>query len=257
MADTGPPVWITRTLPEAQATAARVAQLGFTPLIAPVLEVARPKINWPQGVPDAVILTSAHALEALQTDGHLQQFIGLPLFVVGERLKTKAVAAGFYGRLVWAATAEALLTAIAAEMKPAARLLYLAPKDPAVPLADWLTARDFAATSLIVYETRPVAPHPAPLKDCTPLFVLLHSARAAHAAGVYLKANIIVMSGGLQDRFRLDVLTFICISEAARSALITGLDSAGASGVCCYVAATPDEAGLLACLKACKSSENE
>jgi uroporphyrinogen-III synthase len=32
-------VWITRARPEAEATAARIAALGWTPLIAPLLEI--------------------------------------------------------------------------------------------------------------------------------------------------------------------------------------------------------------------------
>jgi uroporphyrinogen-III synthase len=255
MAELPPRVWITRTLPEAKSTAKAVADLGCDPIIAPMLEVTRLRVDWPKTLPDAVILTSAHALEALREDGPLKRLAHLPLFVVGERLKAKAITAGFNGPAFAAPTAEALLEMIAARMPPAARLLYLAPREPAVPLNDWLTDKGFQVVNLIVYETQVVTPD-ASIASEAPLFVMLHSPKAASAVGHHIKTNIIVIPGAPGHGFRLDVLTFICISEAARSALISGLDSAGASGVCCYVAATPDEAGLLACLQARLRSKN-
>ncbi|WP_297799010.1 uroporphyrinogen-III synthase [uncultured Brevundimonas sp.] len=93
----GPRVWVTRTLPGAQATADRLRAMGFDPVVRPLLEV--------RALPDAmaqapdpatlacIALTSPNTLDAMGKAA--RPYLDLPAFAVGDATARAAQAAGF------------------------------------------------------------------------------------------------------------------------------------------------------------------
>jgi len=87
----GKSVLITRPEPAASETAARVAALGFQPVIAPLLtiKIQRLRMSPPEDL-QAVLVTSGNALAALPASHR-----DLPLLAVGDATASRARAAGF------------------------------------------------------------------------------------------------------------------------------------------------------------------
>ncbi len=56
-------VLVTRALDEAMRTAASLAALGHTAILSPVLEIVPTGAEWPAGVVDGVLATSARGFE--------------------------------------------------------------------------------------------------------------------------------------------------------------------------------------------------
>ncbi|MCC7266281.1 MAG: uroporphyrinogen-III synthase [Caulobacteraceae bacterium] len=222
----GPPkVWITRAQPGADATAARVAALGFQPVVAPLLEVRplAPKIDL-AGVA-ALAFTSANGVRAF---AGLSADRSLPVWAVGEATARTARDAGF--QQVRAADGDvASLTQAILRGPPAGPLLHLCAREPAGDLVGALIAEGVQARRTVVYETTPTAV--AENRDAAPVadIVLLHSPRAAR------------LLAGLASGGDLSGLRAACLSPAVAAAL---------EGVVPAVsAATPDEPALLDVLR--------
>lgn len=81
-------VLITRPAAEAQALATLVHARGWTPIIAPLLQIHPATPHWP-GHLHALVVTSANALPALEALHHL------PLFAVGDTTARRARELGF------------------------------------------------------------------------------------------------------------------------------------------------------------------
>jgi uroporphyrinogen-III synthase len=214
-------VWVTRTEPEAGATAARVAALGHEPVVAPVLEaraIAGAVLDL-AGV-DALAFTSAHAVAAFAT---LSTERTLAVFTVGAATAKHATAAGF----THVRSADGDVTALAdliATAKPALTL-HPSAREPAADLAALLKARGVPARTITIYETVPTdLAAPPPEIDA----VLVHSARAAARVAALLAGR--------------DIAVF-AISQAAAAPL----RAAGLTRVTC--APFPNEAALLDLLR--------
>jgi uroporphyrinogen-III synthase len=125
-------VLVTRPLNDAARTAEKLAQMGYTPVISPVLNIVPTGAFWPQGVVDAAIATSAHAFQSLQFTSEWptpETRRLVPLFLVGARTAEAARARGFNGPMRVAADAKALCAEITQGLRAPARLLYLAGRD--------------------------------------------------------------------------------------------------------------------------------
>ncbi|PXA92809.1 uroporphyrinogen-III synthase, partial [Caulobacter sp. D5] len=87
-----PRVWITRARPGAEATAARLSALGFTPLIDPLLEVR--DLPWTANLAGvgALAFTSRNGVAAF---ARISGERGLPVFAVGDATAEVAAEAGF------------------------------------------------------------------------------------------------------------------------------------------------------------------
>lgn len=218
-------VWITRTQPGAAATAARVANLGLEPLVAPLLEVRflAPEVDL-SGV-CALAFTSVNGVQAF---AGLSGERGLPAWAVGEATAEAARAAGFAQVRAAAGDVAALTEAIAAD-SPAGLVLHLSAHEPARDLAADLTARGTPARRLVVYETvaTPLARDPEAVAEAD--LVLLHSPRAAG------------LLTALVARRPRPALSAVCLSPAVAAAL--------GGSIPARAAPTPDEAALLALLK--------
>ena len=84
-------VWVARPEPGATRTGAALAERGHAPLVAPVLAVRPNRERPPDGLFDALLLTSANAVPSATEIASLR---GLPVFAVGARTAALAAEAG-------------------------------------------------------------------------------------------------------------------------------------------------------------------
>ena len=219
-------IWVTRTAPEAEATAMRLAAMGLIAVVAPVLE-ARPiagvQIDL-RGV-DALAFSSGHAVAAFAA---LSDERRLPVFTVGAATAKKARAAGF-GAVKSADGGAATLAEKIAVADPQPKLvLHPGAREPAADLVALLAERGVAARAVAVHET--VTTDLASPPDSIDA-ILIHSARGA-GAGAALMA----------DRPCAGIEVFAISEAAARP-----LRSVGFARV--VAAPFPNEAALLDLLK--------
>ena len=216
-------VWITRTQPQADATATRLRAMGLESVVAPVL-VSRPvaEVDIDLSGIEALAFTSAAAVRAFADRSPERT---LPVFAVGAATAETARGAGFGSILTGGGDVHALAATIA-EAGPGPVLNPTA-REPAADLAALLAARGISATSIAVYET-------VPTEAATPTdidAIMVHSPRAARIVA------------GLISPERAPALSAFAISEAAAATLRT-LAFANIA-----TAPFPDEASLLRLLQ--------
>jgi uroporphyrinogen-III synthase len=212
-------VWITRARPGAEATAARLTALGFTPVVAPLLEVRPVKAEIDLTGIDGLVFTSINAVAAFIASSPARD---RPVFTVGDATARAASEAGF----ATVRSADGDLTALAALIRTDAKglnLLHPAAAQPAGDLAA-LVGDGADVRTVAVYETVETDARPFEAWHA----VLIHSPRAAHALA--LAAPDVV------DRFA-------CVISEAAAASLGPLPFAEVR-----VAAAPTEDALLAAL---------
>ena len=219
-------IWITRTLPQAEATARRLVARGHAPIVAPVLEALPiPGVRLDLAGIDAIAFTSGHAIAAFAA---LDPARDLPVFTVGDATADLARAAGFADVHSADGNAETLAELIAREQRAGRLVLHPTAREPAADLSGLLAARGVQAMPLTVYETVATA-LAAPPADAE--VVLIHSARAAARAAVLI-----------EDANRLDLEAYAISPAAARPLAGLGLARLDA-------APFPNESALLDLLR--------
>ncbi|ESQ75969.1 uroporphyrinogen-III synthase [Asticcacaulis sp. AC402] len=235
---TRPVVWITRTPDGAKSTARAVQARGGEAILAPVLRVVplKPIID-PHSF-DAVILTSRNGLAAFSA------IVGrrsITAWCVGEATAEAARTARYQNVVAADGDTDALAKLIIATADRHSRLFYAAPREPAGDLAGELRKAGFPVSEAAVYETRPVMPVLLPTDMARMTHVLVHSAKAGRVIGAMLKAH--------RDRFDLDRLCFVCISDSAwhglEHALNEGEKNIDPSRLIRRISPFPDEASML------------
>ena len=151
-------VLITRPEPGASDTAARVASLGFVPLLTPVMRIHPTPSSLPAAASlAAVLVTSGNAVDALP-----QAYRATPLFSVGDATAERARAAGFTQVLSAAGDAEALADLVIRQQSPRHGTLLLASgHGQGGTLATTLRQAGFRVARRVVYTavpTRELAP---------------------------------------------------------------------------------------------------
>ena len=153
-------LWVTRTAPDAHATAERLRALGHEPVVAPLLEVrtlegVKPDLK---GV-TALAFTSRNGVAAF---AGLTRRRNLPVYTVGEATAEAAREAGF-GAVSSADGALAELVALIALHPPKGRLLWPGAAQPAGDLAAAVAPHGVECVHLPVYETveSALVAHPA------------------------------------------------------------------------------------------------
>lgn len=143
-------VLVTRARAEAERTAGELRRRGFTPLIAPVLDIAATGAAIPLDDFDAALATSARA--ALHAGAGLEA-LRAPFHVVGANT-AEALAAR--GRRVEARAADVagLIASLRARFRAPARFLYLAGRDRKTELEAFLAAAGHEATIVETYAAR-------------------------------------------------------------------------------------------------------
>ena len=183
-----PRIWITRALPGAEETAARLRAMGLPPLVDPLLAVVplSPAIDL-EGVA-ALAFTSVNGVEAFS---RLCADRARPVFAVGDRTARAAREAGF-GEV---ASADGDVEALAAlivgrSARIDGAVLHPCALEPAGDLISPLTAAGLTARRVAVYETVERDPSPDTLAELgTMAAVLLHSPRAARKLARVLEAR--------------------------------------------------------------------
>ncbi|HEX8232481.1 MAG TPA: uroporphyrinogen-III synthase [Caulobacteraceae bacterium] len=228
-------LWVTRTAPDAEATAERLRAVGHEPLVAPVLAVEPGATELRLDGVAALAFTSRNAVAAFPPGliAHAPK-----VFTVGAATAEAASAAGFGEVLSADGDGLALAELIAAHAGALeGEVLHLGPEEPAFDLVGALSAKGVPARHLPLYRTRTL-----PMTDevraalngaAAPLDgLVVHSPKGARQA-----AELLV------SQPRRGELTAFAISETAAAPL----RSLGLGAV--HAAAAPNEEALLALIE--------
>jgi uroporphyrinogen-III synthase len=238
-------VLVTRPLPDGETTAADLRARGFEALAAPMLRFEPFAFKDEAEVPyGGIIVTSANAIRAVESQLANSPLARLPLFAVGERTAAVARAAGFAKIFSAAGDAAALRnliveTAKAKKLKKKSPLLYLAGEELARDLAGDLREQGFEVVTHIAYRMVPAKSLPGEVVDgfaAGRIEAVLHYSR--RSARAFVEA---ARTGGVE--ISALALPQCCISPAVAEIV----REAGATQV--TVAARPDENALFEALK--------
>jgi uroporphyrinogen-III synthase len=230
-------IWVARPEPGATRTGAALAARGLTPLVAPVLTVRPTGDRPPDGPFDALVLTSANAVPALQDAPALR---GLPVFAVGTRTAALAVRAGLGPVREGPGDAAGLAGLVSASLAPGARLLHAAGAERKREPGAALAAAGFEITVFIAYAAVALPSLPDAVGRALAagsLGAVLHYSRRSAAVAVALADG-----AGHGGAFR--ALRHYCLSADV------ALPLEGAGVPVHFVAVRPREADLLDALAA-------
>ena len=194
-------VLVTRPEPGASATAARLSNMGLSPLVLPLTRIEALAPQPPDGKTfDALVLTSANAVRKAPGD-LLSRVSGLPCFAVGPATADAAQKAGLGVMLASGGDATSLASDIISRIGPGARLLYLCGRTRTPDLE--------AALEIAEIHVEPVETYDAVALDISsralrgqlaegPLdFALVHSARGgALLAGIMARPELVEIFAG-------------------------------------------------------------
>lgn len=174
-------ILVTRTQPEAQRTAARLAALGHEALLAPLVSIVATDATLPERPFDAVLATSAQAIALLRETRGLHD---LPIFTVGARTAAAARAAGFSGVRAPAPDARRLAETIAAFHPAPAAFLYLAGRDRKPDLEATLGQSGHRIEVVVTYAAKAAVVLPQDIRDALArgeIDAILHYSRRSAA----------------------------------------------------------------------------
>jgi uroporphyrinogen-III synthase len=237
-------VLVTRPHPDDEATAGALRARGFEVLRAPMLRFAAVPFQDDVDVRyDAVIVTSANALRAIEPQLAGSRLLELPLFAVGDHTASAARGAGFGQVIAAKGDAAALRDLVLAgvkskHLKRGSTLLYLAGADLARDLAGELGEKGLTVVTHTTYRMIPVSSLPREVCDAfvaNEIEAVLHYSR--RSARAFLDA---ARTGGVE--ISALALPQYCISSAVASIL----RDAGAAQV--TAAASADENALFEAL---------
>ncbi len=174
-------IWVTRALPQATATAARLVARGHDPVVVPVIETRPARF----GLEDfagagALALTSQAGVAAVAE--FAPRLCALPVFAVGDATATAARLAGFDQVYSASGRVEDLVALVLAHpgLGP---ILHASAALPAGDLVGELVRAGRPARRLVVYETvpSPIWAMPNPVEA-----IMVHSAQAAKAVAAMI-----------------------------------------------------------------------
>ena len=227
-------IWVTRPEPGASRTGARLAALGHTALVAPVLAARPTGRRLPDAAFDALVLTSAQALPAL-SDPDRERLAGLAVFAVGPR--TAESARGLGPIHAGPGDAADLARAVRDRLAPGARLLLVAGAERKAEPAASLARAGFSVHVHVAYAAEPVPALPPAVAAALPgLDAALHYSRRSAEAALAL-----VRAAALAEPFR--AIRHYCLSDDVAGPL------AAAGCMIHFVPARPREDELLAGLR--------
>ncbi len=238
-------VLVTRPQPDNEATAAALRARGFAVLLAPMLRFEPVAFrDDPDTTYDAVIVTSANAIRAIQSQIEGSRLVKLPLFAVGEHTAEAARRAGFAKVLAARGDAAGLRDVVldsvkSRKLKKGGTLLYLAGADLSRDLSGELSAAGFHVVTQTTYRMAPLSALPRGVCEAfaaNGIEAVLHYSR--RSARAFLEA-------ARADGVEISALAVpqCCLSDG----IAADLREAGASQVA--VAGTPDENALFGALE--------
>lgn len=136
-------IWITRPVADSEVFARQLALLGMPSLIAPVMRIKSCPFILP-AKPDAIILTSRHAVHALPAEWR-----ELPVYCVGAATAEAVGSMGYTHIVHGTRGAFELMDMISPEHK---RILYLSGDEVSLDIPALLNTRGFVAERTVVYQ---------------------------------------------------------------------------------------------------------
>jgi uroporphyrinogen-III synthase len=231
---------LTRAQPGAGASAERLARLGHSVLVEPMLRIE----SLPQPVdlpaPAALVFTSANGVWASAKWPAAERWRDVPVFAVGPATAEACRAAGYRHVRAADGSADSLLAAVRNEVDPwSGTILYAVAELPAKDLESALSASGFAVRRAVAYRAIP-STHLSmqarrALAGSAIDAVLFYSERAAAAFVALVEAEAL--------RHTLENLDLVALSPQVARPL------AGLAPRQLLVAARPDEDALFACLR--------
>ncbi len=230
---------VTRPLAQAQRTAAALADLGYAPLVAPLMHILPTHALRPVAPFDALVIASAHAVPALVGEPSLKT---LPAFAVGARSGEALRAAGFTDVRTGNTDRHGLAQLLSAQIAAPARILAVLGEDHHADWLDDLTRSGRAVTRWISYRAVAVpnlSPEAGEAWGSGQIAAVLHfSARQAELFVAALDNR-----GALDKARRANGSVHVVLSQAVAAPLRT----AGIGPL--IIAAKPDETAVLAALQ--------
>jgi uroporphyrinogen-III synthase len=229
-------ILVTRPQPRGADTARALRARGHEPIVAPLFQIEiLSKIDPKAAEWAAILLTSANALPAILKSAGRGAWRGVPVFAVGDRTAQAARESGFTNVTSAAGNVNDLIGVVAAQLKPPARLLYLAGEEHTGDLAAALQAKNFAVDTLVVYRflAAPALPEPAAAALVGDIEGVLHFSRRGAETFLNAARNSRLLADALNKPIHF------CISEQVAAPL----RQAGAARI--QVAAQPNEDALL------------
>lgn len=218
-------VWVTRSAPGAEATAARLRALGHEPIVAPVLVVSPLDVRLDLSGVDALAFTSANAVRAYAA---LTPRRDLPVWTVGVSTAQAALRAGFEQVTSSDGDVADLGARLAVDLPRGAVVKHPCALELAGDLASPLAAAGITLRPAPIYQTVVAAVDAAIRAALTSAdVVLLHSPKGARALNQLLAAHPTTVRRAL------------CLSAAVEAALDVGKIPTVA------FAALPNETALL------------
>lgn len=147
-----PRILITRPEPGASRTAERLRKAGCEPVVLPLTRIERLVFELPKGPYDAIVLTSAQALAAVNST----LFTHIPILAVGEMTAKAAREAGFSHIETASGSAESVAALALSAFKPQSRVLYLCGKVRRPELESLLDYAGFFVTAVETYHAAPI-----------------------------------------------------------------------------------------------------
>lgn len=150
-------VLVTRPEPGASKTAARLAGLGFEPVVLPLSKIV-PREPQPLGRTqfDIVAVSSANAVRHAPAS-LIARLAALPCHAVGAATAAAARAAGFPIVLIAAGDAAALARQVCERCDPGTRVAYLCGRVRTPVLEDTLAECGMPVTAIVTYDTEIVS----------------------------------------------------------------------------------------------------
>src|SRR5262249_16059759 len=220
-----------------QRTARSLAARGHEVRIAPLLKIepiAGAKLGSPPW--QAVLMTSAHAAQAIARHPKLGQLCALPVLAVGRRTAEAARAAGFADVTAAGGGAGDLERLVRNRLAAGARLLYLAGSDRAHDLAAELAPGGIDVHTVELYRAHAVPEFPPRIEAALragDIDGVLHFSRRSAETFVRCAKQAKIGAAAMKP-------VQFCISESAAEPLAR----AGAANI--RIAAQPDEDALVA-----------
>ena len=230
-------VLVTRAAEDGERTAAALADLGHSALLAPVLEIRLASGPLPAGRFDATLATSAHAFAG--PPGGIEHLRPKPLYVVGDATARAARQAGFKDVRTSRGDGRDLASLVALTLPRAAGLLYLAGRDRKPATEESLASAGYKVTAWLVYAAEPVETWSLETRQ---ELAAGHVEAALHYSN---RSAALALETAERSGVRKPVvaLDHLCLSDDIASVLTA------ASAPRIRVAARPEEASLLALLR--------
>lgn len=211
-------VIVTRPQADSEALAARLRDIGFAPVIAPLMRLEHIRgVALPDQVPQAIAFTSANGVSGLMAQVGAERLLTVPVLAVGAASARAARAAGFADVRQSGGDVDALVETVRDACRAGAGpILYPSGVHISGDLHGALSALGYDVARVVVYEAVHARQMPdaarAALSQRQSMSVVLYSPRSAAIWGE-------LIGHASSDRVGADSITYVCLSGNVERAL--------------------------------------